>query len=68
MHTQKSKEWFVERIGKRIYRKDNDYCPSCAETAEHGLIVIDENHAEYLAGIDADFAACKLEMNYRDEK
>lgn len=69
-YTPKTKEWFVERIGKRIYR-DSTHCVGCrgCENVENnGLIVGDEEHAEYLATIDSDFAWERVYCNYRDEK
>ena len=43
------KQWFINRIGKRIYRKNNICnCRICVHVHEEGLIIIDENHATYL--------------------
>jgi len=65
----KTKEWFIKRIGKRIYRdKVGCNCKDCVANFEKGLIVIDEQHAEYLADIDGDFATDGQFMNYRDIK
>lgn len=71
-----TKQWFMERIGKRIYR-DNQCstkgrnvhcCLHCKEVFDNGLIVSDEMHADYLAEIDADFANEGIYSNYRDKK
>jgi len=68
-YTPKTKEWFIERIGKTIYRdKVGCNCKDCNINFEKGLIVVDEQHAEYLADIDGDFATDGQFMNYRDEK
>jgi len=43
------KQWFIDRIGKRIYREKNVCsCPVCAKVHEEGLIITDEQHANYL--------------------
>lgn len=43
------KQWFIERIGKRIFR-ENNHCPCaiCLDVFENGLIITDEMHAIYL--------------------
>ena len=66
----KRKEWFMARIGKRIYRDQQGSCccDHCADIVENGLVVHDEAHAYYLAVIDADFASEGIFSKYRDEK
>jgi len=74
MYTPKTKEWFIERIGKRIFRdgqclkNEKKCCETCKFVFENGLIVADENHAEYLSMIDVDFAVEGIFSNYRDNK
>ena len=69
MYIPKNKEWFVERIGKRIYRdSQRDCCPHCSKIAKEGLIVGNEMHAEYLADVDMDFGAEGIFSNYRDNQ
>jgi hypothetical protein len=42
-------QWFIDRIGKRIYRKNNICnCPTCLQVHEVGLIITDKDHAIYL--------------------
>lgn len=67
-YTPKTKEWFIERIGKRIYRDKDGCCAECDFNAENGVIVEGEFYAEQYALVDAEFAACGTFMNYRDEK
>lgn len=46
---QKSKEWFLDRINKRIYRNsDTCNCDVCDEVYNNGLVISDENHADYV--------------------
>ena len=43
------KQWFIDRIGKRIYRKNNICnCRICVNVHEEGLIITDKQHAIYL--------------------
>jgi len=72
-YSPKTKQWFVERIGKRIYRDSQCVsgercCSTCDEVTKTGLVVADEQHAEYLAMIDMDFGAEGICSNYRDTK
>lgn len=59
----KTLQWFINRIGKRIYRDDdNCSCTTCNEVVKNGLIVIDKNHAEYLFMVNSEG------IEYRDTK
>ena len=65
MHIEK---WFINRIGKRIYR-DKCSCPchTCIRNWKEGLIVHDEQHADYLFNSQYD-DILKKDLNYRDKK
>ena len=67
MYIPKPKEWFIERIGQKIYR---DKLPACCETCERveseGLIIGNEQHARLLADLDANLGAEGQFCNYRD--
>jgi hypothetical protein len=68
-YSPRTQQWFVERIGKRIYRDaDSCDCIHCKDSVENGLIVSDDAHADYLAMIDHDFAREGVYLNYRDSK
>ncbi len=42
-------QWFLDRIGKRIYRENNRCtCSICVDVFNNGLIVDDKFHASYL--------------------
>jgi hypothetical protein len=61
-----SLKWFLNRIGKRIYRGDVSCpCHTCKNGTENGVIVGDEQHAYYLFLVEND-----KDMNviYRDTK
>jgi len=45
----KSLDWFIERIGQKIYRDDNGCdCKVCKAVEMYGLVIHDELHAKYL--------------------
>ena len=55
-----SKQWFYNRIGKRISRgKVSCQCATCEDVGNNGLIVIDKFHADYLHMVQYD-----LEIEY----
>jgi len=42
-------QWFLDRIGKRIYRRGGACrCEHCQKVLKEGLIVRDRQHANYL--------------------
>lgn len=43
------KQWFLDRIGKRVYRDSNGCsCEVCKRIRDVGLVILDETHAIYL--------------------
>ncbi len=57
------KQWFIDRIGKRVYRENNICkCKVCVNVHEHGLIITDEQHAIYL------YDCQELDLIYYDKK
>ena len=69
MYQPKTKQWFIDRIGKRIYRDASTCaCNTCKEVEENGLVIFDEQHAGYLADVDGEFGSDGYYMNYRDNK
>ena len=59
-HTRK---WFINRIGKRIFRDWFKCCKTCDDVARNGIVVADRQHAIYLFD-------CQNEMpiKYRNKK
>lgn len=58
------KKWFVDRIGKRVFRtKSSCQCATCSDVFINGLVIADEMHADYLY-------CCQTGLNlfYFDEK
>ena len=54
-------QFFIDHIGKRIFRPRNECkahngqnCAHCEDVYQNGLIVEDELHASYLASIEAE--------------
>lgn len=56
--TNARKVWFLERIGKRVYRNNvSCTCSSCMHSYQEGLIIVDEQYAGYLYNLECDYAA-----------
>jgi hypothetical protein len=57
------KQWFIDRIGKRVYRDKNTCdCEMCNDVFENGLIIKNETHATYLYDVQHE-----LQYIYTDE-
>jgi len=65
----KSIKWFKKRIGKTVFRdRNNCNCDECKDTLKNGLIICDDNHAEWLFTIQCDLKEEGIDLNYRDKK
>lgn len=61
---RKTLKWFKERIGKRIFRKNNVCgCGICLNVWKEGLIIKDEMHAQYLFMHETE-----SDLNYFDKE
>jgi hypothetical protein len=60
----RTKQWFYNRIGKRIYRgKTSCKCATCKDVKNDGLIILDTFHADYLYMVQGE-----LKIDYKDKK
>lgn len=58
----------VAHIGKTIFRDDNGCsCEQCVDVLKNGLLVIDKEHAKYVAMTTEDYLAEGIDLNYRDK-
>ena len=58
-----NKEWFKERVGKKVYRtKGQCNCMVCYDVFMNGLYIADEFHANYLFDCQNE-----LDLFYFDE-
>lgn len=66
----KSEQWFLDRIGKKVFRDSNECpCDTCKYIGVHGFTIVDRNHALYLYEIQCEYEAEDgTNLNYRDEK
>ena len=65
---QQRKQWFIDRIGKRVFREETSCpCESCKRISNEGLIINDEMHAIYLQDIEYMYNAEGHKLTYRDE-
>lgn len=47
------KQWFIDRIGKRVFRETNGCkCETCKRITNEGLVIFDKQHASYLFDVE----------------
>jgi hypothetical protein len=64
---KKRGQWFVDRIGKRVFREETSCpCSTCKNVGENGLIINDEMHASYLQDIEYMYNINGHKLTYRD--
>ena len=56
------KQWFIDRIGKRVFPISICDCPACEDSYRNGLIIENETEADHLyhSELDAQYDGCKL--------
>ena len=60
-------QWFIDRIGKRIYRnKTSCPCCVCETNYKDGLIISDEKHADYIYCCECEYTAEGHKLKYFD--
>lgn len=61
------RQWFIERIGKVIYRTKTDCrCRSCEQVYENGILIEDEFHAECLHDWENEYGGMLVTCRYFD--
>lgn len=66
---QQRRQWFIDRIGKRVFREDVFcQCETCKRISKEGLIINDEMHAIYLHDVECISNAEGHKLKYRDER
>ena len=62
-------QWFIDRIGKRVFRNATSCkCAICKEAHKVGFIISDEFHAHYLHDTVGSYAADGDVLKYFDTK
>jgi hypothetical protein len=62
-------QWFIDRIGKTIFRnKDTCPCAVCERVYQEGLTIDDELHARYVADVEGMSNAEGTPLRYFDTK
>lgn len=62
-------QWFIERIGKRVYRNSNGCsCNVCEDIRQNGIKIEDEMHAEYMYQMEGSANLDGLTLRYFDTK
>jgi len=63
------KQWFLDRIGKTVYRsKTTCDCDSCNTVVDVGLIIVDNFHATYLYDVEGSYQFDGFPLKYFDTK
>lgn len=58
-----TKQWFLDRIGDRVYRKKTTCdCECCTRVAKEGIVVKNTGHAQYPSDVSAEMG-----VEYFDE-
>ena len=61
------KQWFIDRIGKRVYRDANGCsCDVCNRIRDVGLVIMDKIHANYLYDMECISQESNHPFKYRD--
>lgn len=61
--------WFRSKVGKILFRNHNGcHCPICEDTVKNGVLVNDENHADYLYDTEVDYNIDGFPLRYFDTK
>jgi len=64
---QERKQWFLDRIGKRVFREETScQCETCKRVSKEGVVINDEMHAIYLHDIEGMYNAEGHKLTYRD--
>lgn len=66
--TDEREQWFLDRIGKRVFRNNYCDCAVCKNVYENGLILGDKYHALYCYDHERDFTADGHPLKYFDTK
>lgn len=62
-------QWFIDRIGKRVYRTSNGCgCSTCQRILEEGIMIEDEFQAEYMHDMEGCAELDGNTMRYFDTK
>lgn len=61
-------QWFLDRIGKRVWRTNACNCASCKRIYAEGLTIENRDHAIYLRDIEAEFGQGRRYFNTEEER
>lgn len=66
---QNRRQWFLDRIGKTVYRnKLSCTCLICQSVYDNGLFIEDEMQADYLWDMEGCYAHDNVKLRYFDTK
>lgn len=61
-------KWFIDRIGKRVYRNNYCSCEVCKHVYENGILLTDKDQATYCYENECEFTADGTPMKYFDTR
>ena len=61
-------QWFLDRIGKVIWRNNYCNCPVCMKIYNEGLFVTERNQAMYCYDAETEYTAEGNPLRYFDTK
>jgi len=47
-------QWFIDCIGKRVWRNEHCNCENCQYLMKNGVLILDKQHANYLYELEAE--------------
>lgn len=60
-------QWFIDRIGKRIYRNDvMCTCAACEGVYQEGITILDDTHAHWLSDVEIMYNTDGTPLKYFD--
>lgn len=69
MSELKDKQWFIDRIGKFVYRDSNGCeCSVCKSIVEYGFKIHGPEQVDVLFDTQNSLSEDGIYLNYRDEK
>jgi len=60
------KQWFIDRIGKKVYRNKTCTCATCERIYKEGLTITDKMHADYVFDCECIYNIEKNPLKYFD--
>ena len=60
--------WFRCMVGRRLWRNNYCSCEVCKDVYENGIVISDENHADYCYDNECDYTGSGYPLKYFETK